>query len=181
MKKKPRVGAGMAMVLIATAAVFDILQFIVAFIPIADVVLDFFLGAVAWIVFVSWFSIGLHVPYFQGKQALGKVTTLAAGIAIELIPFLDIFPAITAGVVITIALSRIEDMEKTGEKPESVAKFSKSIQAEALRQNQAWRRAQRVEDAKYERFLHKQGEQEQRVRRVLDRVKSAFGGPETLS
>lgn len=99
-EREPRISSTSAALMVATALLFDVISIIpVVGQAIADV------GS--FVVFLIWFLI-LGLPLVSPKKLL---TTLVAYI-IEFIPAISALPAITAGVIIMIVISRAED--KTG-------------------------------------------------------------------
>lgn len=131
-RKKPRVGDFTAGLLICFALLCDLIQFVLSFlhvVPIAGNALAFvlvlFVTIIAYISLGLWFAL-LGINYFTGKKAALKVLTMLATIGIELIPLVDALPAITAGTIVMVLVSRLEDT--TGLK-------AKNMTAEALNKN----------------------------------------------
>lgn len=119
---KIRVGSWTAGLLISVALLIDLLQFLVSFlhvIPWAGNAIAFvvgtFLSFVAYISLGVWFAL-LGINYFTGKRAALKILTILATFGIELIPLLNMIPAITAGVITMIMVSRMEDSAGTSTK-----------------------------------------------------------------
>lgn len=114
-RKKPRVGNFNAGLLIGFAVLCDLTQFVLSFLHVIPYVgnaiafvLVLYVTIVAYLVLGIWFAI-CGVNYFTGNKAALKVLTLLASIGIELIPIVDSLPAITAGVITMVIVSRIED------------------------------------------------------------------------
>ena len=114
-----RVGNFMGGALIALAFLFDLIQFLVSFLHVVPwvgnaiaFVVALFITCFAYITFGIWFAL-LRVNYFTGKQAALKILTLIGTLGLELIPLIDALPAITAGVITMVIVSRIEDMYET--------------------------------------------------------------------
>lgn len=113
-QKKQRINIPVAVLLIGTAFLFDAVQDVAFFanvVPgigtaVAFIVSEF----IAWLaaaVFFIWFSL-LGVRYSDKNFALKLLLSMAAFV-VELIPLLDILPAITLDVVVLVVLTRIED------------------------------------------------------------------------
>jgi hypothetical protein len=128
--ERHRISNVMAILLIGTAALIDGAQFIVSFIPVIDIVLDWFLAVIAGGIFGMWFAL-LGVNYFGGRNALAKIGTVVAAVGIELVPVLDALPAITAGVVTLILLTWSEDRAANEQLPQKAA-----VSAASRRQDQ---------------------------------------------
>lgn len=119
---KIRINFWTTSLLVGFALIIDLVQFLVSFlhvIPWAGNAVAFvvgtFLSFVAYISLGVWFAL-LGINYFSGKRAALKILTLLATFGIELIPLLNAIPAITAGVVTMIIVSRIEDAAGTSTK-----------------------------------------------------------------
>lgn len=116
---KIRVGSWMTALLVSAALLIDLLQFLVSFLHVVPwignaiaFVVGTFLSFVAYISFGVWFAL-LGINYFAGKRAALKILTILATFGIELVPLLNMFPAITAGVITMIIVSRMEDAAGT--------------------------------------------------------------------
>jgi hypothetical protein len=103
-----------AVFLTITALMFDAVQAflnVLIYVPVLGLVS---LGALylvafcAWIAFGIWFAI-LRVNYFTGKQMAMKVVALFAVLILGSIPVLSFIPELTAGVLVMILATRIED------------------------------------------------------------------------
>jgi hypothetical protein len=119
---KIRINSWTGGLLVGFALIIDLVQFLVSFlhvIPWAGNAVAFvvgtFLSFFAYISLGVWFAL-LGINYFSGKRAALKVLTLLATFGIELIPLLNAIPAVTAGVVTMIIVSRIEDAAGTSTK-----------------------------------------------------------------
>lgn len=108
-KPKPRIGLFTAGALVSVALVFDGGQFLVGLIPFLDVVLLPVVGVAASIVFWIWFML-IDPSLLSGAKAFKSQLAMAGMSIATVIPFLDMLPEITAGVVTVILLSRAEDM-----------------------------------------------------------------------
>jgi hypothetical protein len=108
-QKKPRIGLLTAAALILVALIFDGGQFLVGLIPFLDVVLLPVVGVTASIVFWIWFML-IDPSLLSGAKAFKSQLALAGMSIATIIPFLDMLPEITAGVVTVILITRAEDM-----------------------------------------------------------------------
>jgi hypothetical protein len=108
-KPKPRIGLFTAGALVSVALVFDGGQFLVGLIPFLDIVLLPVVGVGASIVFWIWLML-IDPSLLSGAKAFKNQLAMAGMSIATVIPFLDMLPEITAGVVTVILLSRAEDM-----------------------------------------------------------------------
>lgn len=183
MNGKLRIGNVTATLLITVAALFDLLQFLLTFVPVFDVILCFFLGAVAsFLFYVLWFPlIDPSIMGFGGRRgagqkklnlALAKYGTIGAAAVISLIPFLDALPEITAGVVMTIVFTRLEDV---GVNPSSIGDAI-ALATSAKRRNEAIRAVVAGNAPKFMREPARQAQADptnKRVDQLKDRVEAS--------
>lgn len=108
-EKKPRIGLLTALALVLVALIFDGGQFLVGLIPFLDIVLLPIVGITASIVFWIWFML-IDPSLMSGAKAFKNQLAMAGMSIATVIPFLDMLPEITAGVVAVILISRAEDM-----------------------------------------------------------------------
>lgn len=114
-KSKNRVGVITAGFMVGIALLFDLLQFLFSMLHVIPFIgtqiaigVTWFITVLALGIFGLWFTL-LGVKYFTGKQVQAKLVALFGPIALELIPLVGALPAITAGVVVLIVISRYED------------------------------------------------------------------------
>lgn len=107
-KKAPRIGNIAAGFLLFAALIVDGAQFLLDLSVILSP-LTIIVGFTAMIMFTAWFYLFHGVSFINGKQGLAKLGTLMGTAIITVIPFVNGVPEITAGVFLTILLSRIED------------------------------------------------------------------------
>lgn len=114
-REKARVGNLSAGFIVGLAIIFDLIQILVSFLHVIPfvgnaiaVVVAWFVAVVALLIFGLWFW-WLGVNYFTGKRAGLKLLAVFGTFVIELVPLVDALPAITAGVVLVIIASRVED------------------------------------------------------------------------
>jgi|GEM_PF-1520432 len=114
-RTKARVGNLMAGLLLGSALLLDLLQFLFSLfhaIPIVGngiaIIAALYIALFALILFGLWFYM-LRVNYFTGKRAALKLIAAFGTFVIEITPVIDALPAITAGVMTMIIASRIED------------------------------------------------------------------------
>jgi hypothetical protein len=108
---KQRISVVTGIFMIAIAFIIDAAQFLVVFIPGVDVVLDFFLGILAIMIFGVWFFL-LGVNYFSGSKSGTKLATMLTTAIIEAVPLVDALPGLTLGISTLIWATRKEDAEK---------------------------------------------------------------------
>ncbi|MDP3402986.1 MAG: hypothetical protein Q8S35_03485 [bacterium] len=114
MEKKHKIGNVTAGFMILLALLVDGLQFILTLVV---VLIPFSLLAtfIAGIGFALWFFL---LGVYSGKGAEKKVLTSAVSVIAEFIPVINAIPAITAGVVLNIVLSRLDDAHISLAKPD---------------------------------------------------------------
>jgi hypothetical protein len=93
--------------MIAIAAIFDLLQFLLTLTVIGSL-LAWLVTVFAGMIFFVWFLI-LGINYFSGKKAAAKVGTILSTSVLEFIPILNALPTITIGVITIALVSRMED------------------------------------------------------------------------
>ena len=108
-EKKNRIGLITALALVLVALLFDGAQFLVGLIPFIDIVLLPVVGITASIIFWLWFLL-IDPSLMSGVKAFKNQLAMAGMTIATVIPFLDMLPEITAGVVAVIIISRAEDM-----------------------------------------------------------------------
>jgi hypothetical protein len=140
-----RIGQMTKYMLLTVAILFDGAQFLVAFIPVFDVIADFILGITAIFIFGVWFML-LGVSYFSGSKSGSKITNMVATSVVELVPLLDALPGITIGVWNIISATRQEDKEK-------IAQFQAQIATQTKRTGDDRRRAIAQQAEYYEQQL----------------------------
>lgn len=96
--------------LIITALIFDLFQFfasMAAIVLMPLIVLSWFVSMFAFITFLVWFKL-CGVNYLD-RNAATKLFISIASLVTELLPLVNMLPAITLGVLSLIAVSRMED------------------------------------------------------------------------
>lgn len=108
--KKHTVGNIVAGLMLALAVIFDAVQ---GLLTVSVLLLPFslFITFLSTITFSLWFAL-LGMSY-SGRFAVARLLTLIAMTVAELAPVINALPAITAGVVGLIVLSRVEDFQKS--------------------------------------------------------------------
>ncbi len=135
MENKKTIGNVTAGLMILLALVGDGLQFLltlsVLLLPLSVLVTFLFSTS-----FVLWFLI---LGAYSGKGAEKKALTSGVSTVAEFIPIINAVPAITAGVLINIVLSRIDDAKKTivadPKKAMAMARLQRMQAARAARTN----------------------------------------------
>ncbi len=94
--------------------------------------------------FSIWFFL---LGAYKGKGAEKKVLTSLAASVVEIVPVLSAIPAATAGVVINIVLSRVDDLKRRiGDDPQKIAALARLRRMQdARRQREAAARQSREE------------------------------------
>ncbi|KND51217.1 MAG: hypothetical protein ABA06_02815 [Parcubacteria bacterium C7867-001] len=145
MSTRRRIGNLTGNLLLTVAGALDGVQFLATFIPFVDVVVCFLIGAIAnFLFYLLWFPLIDPSIIFGKKQApskevfkvgLVKWAVIGGTALLELIPFVDMIPAITFGVASTIFFVRLED---AGIMPKSFADTI-SLATSAKRRREALR------------------------------------------
>lgn len=123
--KKRRISSIQAIFMLAVAGVFDLIQFLISFIPYVGWIISVFLSIFVWLTFYMWFKL-------NGISFLDKGSRLAItfflGAIIEVIPIINILPGWTLSVVLMLLIIRAEDVifNKTGKNIE-IQKIIKKI------------------------------------------------------
>lgn len=130
MENKRTIGNVTAGIMIAFALIADGLQFLftlsVVLIPLS-LLLTFFTSTG----FILWFFI---LGAYRGKGAEKRVLISAISSIIELVPIINAIPAVTAGVIVNIVLSRAKDLEKRiGTDPKKAAALARLRKMQAAR------------------------------------------------
>lgn len=139
-----RIGNVTAGAIIATALVIDGIQFLLTLTVVGSViaaVMTFLAGFGFWL----WFSI-LGVKYL-GKEGNKKLLISLTAFITELIPIVDALPATTAGVILIIIQTRIEDARTNAGKKAT----HRTMLATARAQKMRAARAQRADAARASR------------------------------
>lgn len=113
-KKKHKIGNVTAGFMILLALVVDGLQFLLTLVVIL-IPLSLLVTFIAGIGFALWFFL---LGAYSGKGAEKKVLTSGVSLVAEFIPVINAIPAITAGVVLNIILSRLDDAHISLAKPD---------------------------------------------------------------
>lgn len=111
-QQEPRIGFLVAGLLLIVGGLFDGAQFIVGWIPFVDVVLLPVIGFFAIVIFWIWFML-IDPSLMVGRKSFSKQMTFAGMSISTVLPFWDMLPEITAGVLGVILISRLEDMGLT--------------------------------------------------------------------
>lgn len=123
--KKRRISSIQAIFMLAVAGVFDLIQFLISFIPYVGWIISVFLSIFVWLTFYMWFK--LNGISFLDKGARLAITFFLGAI-IEVIPIINILPGWTLSVVLMLLIIRAEDVifNKTGKNIE-IQKIIKKI------------------------------------------------------
>lgn len=113
-KKKHKIGNVTAIFMLLLAAIADGLQFLLT-LSVLLIPLSLLLTFLCGVGFALWFLI---LGAYSGKGAEKKILTSLISSVAELIPLINAVPAITAGVLINIALSRLDDAHISLAKPD---------------------------------------------------------------
>jgi|GEM_PF-6830794 len=96
---------GVALLIDALQGLLDLLGTIIP----GLFIVPWFMSGAAFILFFLWFKL-LHVNYLD-RNASTKLFIMLASAVVELVPLVNMIPAITLGVVSLIVVSRMEDGE----------------------------------------------------------------------
>jgi hypothetical protein len=97
---------GMTLVfMLVVAGFYDLIQFLISFIPILGQVISMLISVFAFLTFYLWFkTYGMN--FMTPKRAL----TMGGGFLVELIPILDMLPAWTATVIILVGTTKVKEL-----------------------------------------------------------------------
>jgi hypothetical protein len=131
MDKKYTIGNVTAGLMIVLALIVDGLQILLT-LTVLLIPLSLLLTFFSVVGFSIWFFL---LGAYKGKGAEKKVLTSLAASVVEIVPVLSAIPAATAGVVINIVLSRMDDLKRRiGDDPK------KTVALARLRRMQVARR-----------------------------------------
>lgn len=83
--------------MVSLAIVFDLINFLINFIPIIGQIISIFVSIVGYSIFIIWFMLkGIKLTTKKRAASMG------IGCIIELLPLVNMLPAMTASVVLTI-------------------------------------------------------------------------------
>lgn len=129
--------------IIGFALTLDLLQFLLT-LTIVGSVAAFYLGTVGGV--ALWLIFKLHGVKYSGSGALKKISASFGTLGLEMIPFIDALPLITAGAVTVILQTRKEDVEKQKQQEAEELNRTQMLQA----QEADWFRAKQAADANKE-------------------------------
>jgi len=102
-QKPPKIGKVTAIFMLIVAIFFDVLVFRINFIPVLGQVLSIGITVFAYAIFLFWFILK-GVKLMSGK----KIAAMGGGFLVEIIPIVNMLPAVTFSVAMTILLDRKE-------------------------------------------------------------------------
>lgn len=111
MEKQRTIGNVTGGLMIATAAAMDGLQLLFT-ISIFLLPLSWFVSFLAFVTFPLWFVLAAPSVKYAGGAAGRRLLIMLATAVAELAPFINGLPALTAGVVGTILMTRFEDARR---------------------------------------------------------------------
>ncbi len=103
-ERRNRVTITTVILMLSVAGFYDLLQFILDWIPFVGWILSFFVGIFAWLTFYTWTSIK---GWGFSDTAKKWIVWLLQGLSI--IPVLNFGPEIMAGVLLTILIVKSDD------------------------------------------------------------------------
>lgn len=126
-EKRQRISSIIATLMIGTAVVFDLVQFLLNFIPFVGWIATSLISVFAWLTFFTWFKLN-GVSFLSGKTTVLKIASIFGVSILEIFPILNDLPAWIAYIVIMIFIVRAEDtiFNKTGKNIE-IRKILKKI------------------------------------------------------
>lgn len=130
MDKKYTIGNVTAGLMIVLALIVDGLQILLT-LTVLLIPLSLLLTFFSVVGFSVWFFL---LGAYKGKGAEKKVLTSLAASVVEIVPVLSAIPAATAGVVINIALSRMDDLKRRiGDDPQKIVALARLRRMQAAR------------------------------------------------
>ena len=104
--------------MVAVALLFDLITFLINFIPIAGQIISIIIGGISYGVFIIWF-ISKRVRLMTSK----RFATMGGGLIVELLPIINMLPGITLSVVLTILSTKAKEVEKKTKTKKNVLKL----------------------------------------------------------
>ncbi len=103
---KNKISGSTAFLMVAVAIFFDLIQFLLAFIPLIGFILNKLISIVAGLTFWLW----LTIKGLKGRQKL----ILGGSFFVEIlpIPFLSALPVFTGGIIAIIVRDRVKEISK---------------------------------------------------------------------
>ncbi|OHA09166.1 MAG: hypothetical protein A3B37_01330 [Candidatus Sungbacteria bacterium RIFCSPLOWO2_01_FULL_59_16] len=116
-KRGPRIGPAVAGFMVFVSLFFDGGQFILGLIPVIGIVFTFVLSIFAWLTFFVWFhakGMSYGASLKGGLSSAGKnpMVINTAMLLIGMIPFVNMLPERTAGIVLVIIFEYADYMTK---------------------------------------------------------------------
>ena len=104
-----------AVLMISVALFFDIIIALINLIPVAGQIISMVIGAVAYAIFFLWFAM-------KGVRLMTpkKIAAMGTGLLISIIPIINVLPAVTASVILTIIFDRKEILPLAGKIPKVI-------------------------------------------------------------
>jgi len=101
--------------MISVALFFDIIIALINLIPVAGQIISMVIGAVAYAIFFLWFAM-------KGVRLMTpkKIAAMGTGLLISIIPIINVLPAVTASVILTIIFDRKEILPLAGKIPKVI-------------------------------------------------------------
>lgn len=130
MDKKYTIGNVTAGLMIVLALIVDGLQILLT-LTVLLIPLSLLLTFFSVVGFSIWFFM---LGAYKGKGAEKKALTSLAASVVEIVPVLSAIPAATAGVVINIVLSRMDDLKRRiGDDPQKIVALARLRRMQAAR------------------------------------------------
>lgn len=148
MATEHKVGNGAAAAMLTVAVLIDGIQALLTFTVIGSIVatLITFLAS-----FGFWLWFALHGVKYTGKDAGKKALIVLASVIAELVPFVNMLPATTAGILGIILTERVKEAKEAGTSPDArklaaMARLArmKAARSQALETARIQREAQRI-------------------------------------
>ena len=154
-KKKHKIGNVTAGFMLLLALIADGLQFLLT-LAVVLIPLSLLLTFLCGIGFALWFFI---LGAYSGKGAEKKALTSLVSMVAEFIPVINAVPAITAGVLINIVLSRLDDAHISLAKPDpkKMLQATRSARLQAARTRLRSRAQEGRDEAQEERHAPETG------------------------
>lgn len=128
-KIKYRIGPLQKILMLTIAAIFDLVEFVLAVLAIG-LILNRIITIIEYFIYILWFSV--NKISFTSPKTLKK---LGGSFIAEIIPFLGALPMFTVGVYMTIKSSREEDLDQNKEKKVEIS--NKKIIRQKQKNNRA--------------------------------------------
>jgi len=105
MNSGEKIGDTTLVFMLIIAGFYDLIQFLISFIPVLGEILSMLISIFAFMTFYVWFKM-----YGMNFMTPKRAATMGGGFLIELIPVVDMLPAWTCAVVILVGTTKVKEL-----------------------------------------------------------------------